>query len=254
MTLVVDMGWILTVLLVALRIAATLVLTPVFALGGMPARVRMLLVLALAVSLTSALVVPASATALSLSGLLIAAMSELVFGGLLAFGLFTAFAAFQLAGRTIDLQVGFGVASLIDPATRTQAPLLGTFLNTLALAVFFAIDGHHMVIRGLAFSLAHLPPGTPLASIDAGAVVAQFGSMFIFALALAAPVLIVVFLVDIAMAVMARTMPQVNVFIVSLPLKILVGLLMLVVSVRFMGPLMERIFENLFNYWQQLVS
>jgi flagellar biosynthetic protein FliR len=254
MTLVVDMGWIQTVLLVALRIAAALVLTPLFALGGMPARVRLLLVLALAVTLTSALVVPAPAAVQTLGGLITAAMSELVFGGLLAFGLFTAFAAFQLAGRTIDLQVGFGVASLIDPATRTQAPLLGTFLNFLALAVFFAIDGHLMVIRGLAFSLEHLPPGTPLASIDAGAVVAQFGSMFIFALAVAAPVLIVVFLVDIAMAVMARTMPQLNVFIVSLPLKIVIGLLVLVISVRFMGPLMERIFEQLFNYWQLLVS
>jgi flagellar biosynthesis protein FliR len=254
MTLIVDMGWVLTVLLVALRIAAALALTPVLAMGGMPARVRLLLVLALAVSLSSALVVPVASTAFTLGGLLIAAMSELVFGGLLAFGLFTAFAAFQLAGRTIDLQVGFGVATLIDPATRLQAPLIGTFLNTLALAVFFAIDGHHMVVRGLAFSLAHLPPGTPLGSLDVGAVVTQFGSMFIFALALAAPVMIVIFLVDIAMAVMARTMPQVNIFIVSLPLKILVGLIMLVISVRFMGPLMERIFENMFTYWQQLTN
>lgn len=254
MTLAVDMGWILTVLLVAMRIAAALALTPLLAMGGMPGRVRLLLVLALAVSLTSALAVPAAVSVTTLGGLIAAAFGELLFGGLLAFGLFTAFAAFQLAGRTIDIQMGFGVASLIDPATRTTAPLLGTFLNVVALAVFFAIDGHLMVIRGLAFSLQHLPPGTPLATIDAGAVVAQFGGMFVFALALAAPVLIVLFLVDIAMAVMARTMPQVNVFIVSLPLKILVGLLVLAISVRFMGPLMERIFEQVFDYWQQLVG
>lgn len=254
MKLAVDMEWVLAVLLIALRVGAVFALTPLFALGGMPVRVRLLFVLALAVTLASALAVPPPATVLTLGGLVTAALAELVLGALLAFGLFTAFAAFQLAGRTLDLQMGFGVASLIDPATRTQAPLLGTFLNLLAVAVFFAIDGHHMVLRGLAFSIAHLPPGKPLAIIDAGAVIAQFGGMFVYALALAAPVLIVVLLVDIAMAVMARTMPQVNVFIVSLPLKILVGLFVLVASVRFMGPLMAHIFERLFDYWQRLMG
>jgi flagellar biosynthesis protein FliR len=253
MQIVVEMAWIQTVLLVALRLAATLVMTPVFAITGMTAHLRVFFVLALAVTLTSALAVP-PVPVLSMADLVMAGMSEVVLGALLAFGLFTAFAAFQLAGRTMDLQMGFGVASLIDPATRTQSPLLGTLLNLIAVAVFFAVNGHHLLIRGLAFSLEHLPPGRPLGELNYAAVVAQFGGMFVFALALAAPVLIVLLLVDIAMAVVARTMPQVNVFIVSMPLKIIVGLFVLIASMHFMGPLMMRIFEALFDYWQQVIG
>ena len=253
MTVVVDMEWVQTVLLVALRLAATLTLTPIFAVSGVTAHVRVLLILGLATTLVSALAIPPVAV-LSLADLLVAAARELVLGALLAFGLFTAFAAFQLAGRVMDLQMGFGVATLIDPATRTQSPLLGTALNLIAVAVFFAIDGHHLLIRGLAFSLSHLPPGMPMPAFEPAAVVAQFGGMFIYAVALAAPVMIVLLMVDIAMAVLARTMPQVNVFIVSLPLKVMVGLLVLVASMRVMGPLMTRIFEKLFQYWQQVMG
>jgi flagellar biosynthetic protein FliR len=154
----------------------------------------------------------------------------------------------------MDLQMGFGVASLIDPATRTQSPLLGTLLNLVALAVFFAVDGHHLVIRGLAYSLVQLPPGSSLAALEPAAVVAQFGAMFVFAVALAAPVIFVLLLVDVALAVMARTMPQMNVFIVSLPLKIMVGLLVLVMSMQYMGPVMERVFEGMFDYWQRVLG
>lgn len=253
MQIVVDMAWIQTVLLVALRLAATLVLTPVFAITGMTARIRVFFILALAVTLTSAMAVP-PVPVLSPADLVVAAMSELALGAMLAFGLFTAFAVFQLAGRMMDLQMGFGIASLIDPATRTQSSLLGTLLNLTAIAVFFAVNGHHLLIQGLAFSLAHLPPGRPLEELNYAAMVAQFGGMFVFALALAAPVLIVLLLVDVAMAVVARTMPQVNVFIVSMPLKIFVGLFVLATSMYFMGPLMARIFEALFNYWQQVIE
>ena len=253
MQIVVDMAWIQTVLLVALRLAATLALTPVLAITGMTAHLRVFFILALAVTLASALAVPPVAV-LSPADLIVAAMSELVLGALLAFGLFTAFAAFQLAGRMMDLQMGFGIASLIDPATHRQSPLLGTLLNMIAVAAFFAVNGHHLLIQGLAFSLSHLPPGRPFGELNYAAVVAQFGGMFVFALALAAPVLVVLLLVDIAMAVVARTMPQVNVFIVSMPLKIIVGLSVLIASMNFMGPLMARVFEALFDYWQQVIG
>lgn len=254
MRVLVDTGWILSVLLVAVRIGAALVMTPLLSFGGIPATLRVSLVLVLAVTLVSAAALPPATALVSFGGLLAAAASEFVVGGLLAFGVFTAFAAFQLAGRVMDLQMGFGVASLIDPATRTQSPLLGTLLNMVALAVFFAVDGHHLVIRGLAYSLVQLPPGSSLAALEPAAVVAQFGAMFVFAVALAAPVIFVLLLVDVALAVMARTMPQMNVFIVSLPLKIMVGLLVLVMSMQYMGPVMERVFEGMFDYWQRVLG
>ena len=79
------------------------------------------------------------------------------------------------------------VANLIDPVTRAQAPLIGTALNLMAVAIFFAVDGHHMLVRAVAFSLEHFPPGRSLRELNLAAVAAQFGVMFTFGLALAAP-------------------------------------------------------------------
>lgn len=254
MTLVINIGWALTLVLVVVRVAAALALTPLLALGSMPRQVRVLWVLALSVGFLSVLAAPPNPAPVGVGGLALAVLTEMLIGALLAFGLMTAFATFQLAGRILDLQLGLSVANLVDPTTRTQAPLLGTFLHFAAVALFFAVDGHHMVVRGLAFSFEHIPPGTALTALDMGAVVAQFGAMFVYAVALAAPVMFVLLLVDMAMAVMGRSMPQMNVFIVSIPIKIIVGLFVLALSVRYMGAVSGSIFEHLFDYWHTVLS
>jgi len=253
MTLSLETAWILTVLLVALRFGAVILLTPVFAAGGVPTNVRVLFVLALSAvvvaGLGTTLTVPMTVAALTK-----AAIGELIIGAVMAFGVFTAFGAFMLAGRIADMQLGFGVANLIDPATRTQAPLLGTFLNLLAVALFFAIDGHHLLLRGLAFSVQHIPPGVSWEHINTANVVAQFGAMFSYALVLVAPTMFVILLIDVVIAVIARTMPQVNVFIVSLPLKIFVGLAIFALTINFLSPVVGRIFGKLFEFWHGLFA
>jgi flagellar biosynthetic protein FliR len=250
----VDVAWVLTVVLVALRISAAVAMTPVLGVTTLPPQVRTLFVVALAATLVAGMALPINASVVTLNHFLVAAASELAIGLALAFGLFTAFATFMLAGRIIDMQLGFGVAGLIDPATRTQAPLIGYFLNLVAVMLFFSVDGHHALIRGFAYSLEVLPPGTALSEIDMGAIVAQFGSMFVYALVVAAPVMFVVLLIDIVLAVIARTMPQMNVFIVGLPLKIFVGLTVLALSLGYLAPAFKRVFETLFNYWHVMLS
>src|SRR6185436_21069088 len=121
------------------------------------------------------------------------------------FGVFTAFAALLFGGRLLDIQIGFGIANVFDPVTRTQGPLVGTALNLMAIAVFFAIDGHHMLIRGLAYSLAQFPPGRPLSELNGAAVVAQFGVVFAYGLMIVAPAVIVLLLLDVGLAIAART-------------------------------------------------
>jgi flagellar biosynthetic protein FliR len=249
----VEIAWIITVALVAIRLGAVLALTPVFGGANSPVRFRVLFVLGMSALIVSGLGVDPINVPFSLSAFATAAVTELALGAVLAFGIFATFAAFLLAGRIMDVQMGFGVAALIDPANRTPSPLVGTFLNLLAVAFFFAIDGHHLLIRGFVFSLERVPVGTFLTEVDPTAVVAQFGGMFTYAAALAAPVIFSILLIDVVLAVVARTMPQVNVFIVGLPLKIFVGLLMLAISLRYVGPLMARIFESLFDYWSEVL-
>lgn len=254
MNITIDIAWLVAVMLVVIRLSATLALTPIFGAPQIPMQARMVLIVTLSVALIGAAGVHAAYIPTSIGGLAQSAISELVIGGLLAFALFAAFGAFLLGGRIIDMQVGFSVANLVDPITKTQAPLIGTFLNLLAVVIFFSIGGDHLLIRGLAFSIERIPPGVPLSKIDIGAVIAQFGLMFVYAVTIAAPVIFSLLFIDIGMSVMARTMPQVNIFIVSLPLKVFVGLLVLAVSLSYLEPAMEKIFSSIFIFWQRVLT
>lgn len=249
-----ELALLTTILLVFTRLSGLLLMSPLFALAPIPARVRIFVLLALAAVLVVAMPQPDLVGRLTLAGLLGAMLQELVIGALLAFGLFAAFGAFLFGGRIVDFQMGFGVANLIDPATEAQSPLLGTALNLMAVATFFLLDGHHWLLRGIVLSLEAVPPGSALASLAPGPLIAQFGLMFTYGLMLVAPAVFTLLLLDVGLAVAARTMPQVNMFIVSLPLKILVGLSVLALSVNYLGPLMQKIFGSIFSFWQAVLE
>ena len=254
MRALIDLPWLLTTVLIALRLGTALALTPLLAFGSVPATFRVLFVFGLAVLLGAATGTGRAAGVEELGAFAGMALSEAMLGALLAFAILAAFGAFQLAGRLLDLQLGFGVATLIDPATRGHAPLLGTLLWMAAVVLFFAIDGHHAVLRAFALSLQSLPPGTPLGELELAPVAAQFGAMFSFALAIAAPVVLVLLLVDTVVAVMARTMPQMNIFFLSLPLKVLVGLFTLALAIVYFGPVARRCFETIFDMWAGVLT
>jgi flagellar biosynthesis protein FliR len=185
--------------------------------------------------------------------LLIAAVRELSVGLLMAFGMHCSFAAFSFGGRVLDLQMGFGVANLLNPSTNEQAPLLGTGLLMVGAMTFLLVDGHHWLAKGFVQSYQWFPLGAPLRAISLSAIVQQFGLMFSLGTVLVAPVVIVLLLLDGAMAIAARTMPQMNIFMLSIPIKIGVGLLVLALSVPYMKGLFERIFASIFAFWNTLI-
>lgn len=248
-----DTAFLVTLMLVSIRIGAVLLLTPLFAVGDVPVRIRVIIALGLSLLLVTALPIDATRAPLSVGALAEAALLELVTGGLLAFGVTAAFAAFLFGGRILDFQLGFGVAGLIDPTTRTESPLMGSLLQMMAVTTFFLVNGHHLLIRGLAASLERIPPGLPGAGAGSAPIVAQFGVMFAYGFAVVAPAVLTLLLVDVGMAIAARTMPQVNMFILGIPIKVLVGLSVLVVSLRTMGPLLERTFTTIFTYWDAVI-
>lgn len=253
MELNISIAWIMAVLLLSLRFGVVVYLAPNFAVSKIPPRILIMLV----VGLSAGLLAVAQVQLIDIpnsTALIRAALSELLLGAILAFGLVASFAAFLLGGRIVDFQMGFGIASLLDPATHTEAPVIGTILNLLAVMVFYAMDLHHYLIRGLAFSVEMIPPGTWLGDFDVAVVIAHFGAMFVYAIAVVVPVILSIFILDVAMAVMARTMPQVNVFIVSLPLKIFTGLTVVALSLHTLPPLMNHLFEDMFLFWQAILG
>jgi flagellar biosynthetic protein FliR len=248
------MTGLIAALLVSARLAALFLFSPLFLSASIPGTVRVLFALGLAAGLVASLELVPAAIPTTVGDMIRALAVEVFVGATLAFGLFAAFAAFLVGGRILDFQMGFGVANVIDPATSAQAPLVGTALNLMAVATFFLLDGHRLLIRGLAYSLERVPIGQGFQNLNIEAVTAQFGLMFVFGLAAVAPAVITLLLMDTAMAVTARTMPQVNVFILSLPLKIFVGLSVLALTLPSVAPLLERVYESIFRYWERVMA
>lgn len=249
-----DGAWLATVLLVAIRLGPIFIAAPVFSSIQIPIATRGLFMLALSALLVMGLNISPTVSHLNVGTLTLAAISELMIGAILAFGIFATFSAFHVGGRILDMQIGFGVANLFDPTTRSQSPLIGTLLNLTAVMVFFAANGHHLLLRGIAFSLEKVPPGQAFSTPELAPLITHLSAMFALGIALVAPVMFALLLVDVGLAAISRTMPQVNVFFVSMPLKVFVGLTLLAVSVHYMPPVMERAFTALFDFWQMVLQ
>jgi flagellar biosynthesis protein FliR len=254
MTLRADIGWLIASLLLSLRVAAATMLAPVLGPTQIPATARVIIAVSLGIFIASALPAGAAIPVSNLPSLGVAALVELVIGASLSFGFLVAYAATQFAGRALDIQMGFSIASVIDPQTNSFGPLLGALFGMAAVAVFLALDGHHVLIHALALSAQTVPPGSVQYAPDWAAVMEHSGAMFLFGAALAAPVMFALLLADISMAVMARSMPMLNVFVLSFAVKIVLGLVGLATSIRFAQPLLEALFSSTYRYWESAAA
>ena len=255
--LVPDQGFVMAVFLLALRLSALLLLTPLFHAFSVPASARLLLVIGLATGL--ALGIPATDTRemlLMTSGELIAAcLKELALGATLGLAILTAFAAISMAGRLIDVQIGFGMAQVFDPVTRRQVPVLSSAFDKLGVIVFFLVDGHHALLRGIAYSLERFPPGRTWA-VEAAAplVIKQIAGFFGLGLALAAPVVVCLLMVELALGVVSRNLPQMNMFVIAVPIKVFVGLAVLSLWLGGAGDAMNRIYGSIYRAWDGMFA
>jgi flagellar biosynthetic protein FliR len=254
MAIQIDPAWMLAVFLVSLRIGVLLMMSPIFtAIEGL-VTVRVLLTLVLSAMLVSGMSVPAAPAALGFGAVVLAALQELAVGLTLAFGVMAAFAAFSMAGEILDIQSGFGLASVYDPVTHDGAPMFATMLNMLGVVVFFSVDAHHAFMRGIAFSLQHVAPGAGFGALQADAVIRMFGLMFSLGVSLIIPVLLCLLLVEIGLAVVSRVLPQMNVFIVLVPVKLAAGIVLFALTLPVLGPAMDRVYAAIFRFWEQVLS
>lgn len=252
--LTLDPGWLMLSLMAAARVAGVLAFTPVLGFTSLPNHIRVMLVLAVGLLVASAVPAsPALAAPETLLGLARDMGRELILGGVLGFGILTAFGALAVGGRLLDYQIGFGIATLFDPTTRAQASLMGTVLAMLGAVIFLTLDAHHTLIRGLAYSFQAVPVGKAFL-LPSELFVAQFGLMFVHGLVLVAPAVFALLLMDLVIGFASRLMPQVNAYFIAMPAKALTGIVVTAVSLRFSGDLLESFFEQIFVYWQQALA
>lgn len=234
------------------RLSGLFLSAPIFGSRQVPARIKALIVILLAATL--AYFTPIScAYDINTPGQFTAALIlEVVVGYTIGFVAYLVFAAIQLAGQLMDMQMGFAIVNVVDPQTGTQIPLMGNLTQTIALLMYLAIDGHHYLLQALVQSYKVIPVlGLHLDAGFMDLLVNLTVYMFVIAVKISAPIVVAVLVTDVAMGFIARTVPQMNVFIVGLPLKILVGLITLMiimpVYIWFFGVLFARFFTYLDN-------
>jgi flagellar biosynthetic protein FliR len=222
-------------ILVLARVSPLFLLAPIFSSNMIPARARGVLAVAISFGLAP---LALHGQHISFDGMTLAGLigKEILVGLSYSFALAAVFAAVSVAGSFLDTAIGFSYGSLVDPITGTQSTVLAQLYSMVGLLVFIAIDGDHWMIEGLARTYT-LVPIAKFPSINAlvGGADKAFVSIFGSAIELAAPVMLAVLITDCAMGLVARVMPQLNVFAVGFPAKIAVGLLVMGVSLPFMG-------------------
>jgi flagellar biosynthetic protein FliR len=250
-----GLQWLTSVLLLATRIAALLLLTPLLYAVAIPATVRVLLVVALACVLALPFADAAAVSVHAPGALFAALLGEATIGATLGLGVLLAFAGFSLAGRLLDVQIGFGMAQVVDPLTRARLPIVSAVLGLLAVVFFFLVEGHHALLRGIAFSVERFPlgGGAP-ASAAAEPLLRQGAALFTLGFALAAPVVLGLLLLDFVLGVVARNLPQMNMFVLGLPAKILVGLFALSVWATEFGAPARRLYGGIHQAWSAWFS
>jgi flagellar biosynthetic protein FliR len=255
MPLVFDVGlaWAAATTLCSLRLGAMLTMTPILDGFGIPARVRVLLVIGISMALVSVVPGAMPAEPHNFLGFLASAVCELGIGTFLGFGAMCAFAAFSFAGNLLDQQMGFGLANVFDPTTRRSSPMIASIFGLVAVMMFFTIDAHHALLRGFAYSLEHLPLGSSMVNISPMVLAHQFGLIFSYGLLFGAPVMFCIFMLEIGMAVVSRTLPQMNIFMISIPIKIVCGLVLLTMVLPRTAPLFNRIFASIFSFWEEVL-
>ncbi|MFP3714998.1 flagellar biosynthetic protein FliR [Puerhibacterium sp. TATVAM-FAB25] len=211
-------------LLASVRFAAFLVLAPPFAHRGVPAPAKVALALGLALAVAPGLdAVPAENVAVFLGALALQALVGAALGFLVA----VVFAAVQSAGSLIDLFGGFQLATAFDPMSLTSNGPFGRLYQTAAVTLLFVTDAYQVVLAGLVRSFQAVPLGVvpstaSLAETVTGAVV----QMFLAALQVAGPLLVVLFLADVGLGLLTRVAPALNAFALGFPLKILLTLVL----------------------------
>jgi flagellar biosynthetic protein FliR len=218
---------------------------PVAVKAGMTVLVAMLLMFSLN---ARGLVFPEKAVSniFSLTG---AVFGELFVGLAIAYTAYLFFSGIQMAGQIIDIQMGFGLVNVIDPVNNVQISILGEFYYILAMLYFLALNGHHYLLKALGDSYRLIPPGSlnwfQHASSIGPELANFFTKLFVIAVQVAGPSVAVLFLTNLTMGLLSRTIPQMNVFIVGLPANVLVGLAVSIVSMKFMGTILRSVVDSM---------
>lgn len=226
------------------RILALVATAPVLGNRGVPARIRLGLGLALTLVIAPLAGPIPDLSPSSFEGLLVL-MQQIVIGTAMGLAMRVAFAAVDMAGELIGLQMGLGFANFFDPTQGSNAPVVAQFMGLLAILFFLALNGHLLIISTLAQSFSVLPIGADLFGAQAAYhLVTWGGQMFESGLTLALPVVAALLIANLTLGVLTRTAPQLNIFAVGFPITLMLGFFMLALVLPYLTAPLERLLTS----------
>ena len=232
-----------TLLLVAVRIMLMLALVPIFSGSQIPVTVR--IGLAILLTFVVAQTVPTLPAALNFGEFAVAIGAQMFIGLVFGFTAFLVFTGIQFGGAILDIQAGYSAVSVLNPTTQQQVTIIGEFELALASLLYLASDSHHQLLQGIAGSFSILPlPWSGIDDMLAPSVVTFFTQALFIVLRIAGPVAITLFLTNLTLGLMSRVAPQMNVFSVGLPMDMLVGLTMIVITMPLLGAVLPEVFAE----------
>lgn len=236
-----TIDWIWSIMWALLRVSGFFVSAPLFGHRAVPSSIKVPIVLTLAFAVGPLVTGLGPVRPDSLWQIGGWAIGELVVGAIIGFAFAALFIAVRMAGDLIGLQMGFAIVNVIDPNSTEQVSLIGEFKYIVAILILLVINGHHLMISALVDTYRLIPVGAAHFGDDAfNQIIRLTATVFVTAIKIGAPVMITLLLTDVALGIVARTVPQMNIFIVGFPLKIGVGFLILGLSLPLLAQLFER--------------
>lgn len=249
--MILSYPWLTKLFFITIRMGTILSCTPILAIGQLPIHTRFILIFSFSLIMVNYL---PETSGYGTKTVLISGLMEFANGLIFATSIFATFALFQIAGQIIDNATGFNSMTLFNPAEHTQEPLSSYLLTMLAVLFFFGMDGHIWFFKGVLYSFIMIPPGNLYLFTGFTPVIKQFGFMFSMAFMIASPIVLALVAIELCAGVITRSMPQINTYLLTLPIKILLGLFLLHLMMDYLNPITHIVFEHCFNTWQQVMS
>src|SRR5690625_143834 len=248
----IDLTIVPTFLLIFARLLAFIITLPIFSYRTIPIPYRIGLAFFLSLLAISHI---ETDLVLTQANFIVLLIKEVAVGLLIGLIGYLVLSVVQIAGGFIDFQMGFAIANVIDPQTGAQSPLIGQYSYMIAILFLLAVDGHHILINGMIHSFNVIPLESFLSFEEnfGEFIVLTFNRLFVIAFQMALPLVGSLFLVDVALGIIARTVPQLNVFVVGLPLKITVSFAVLFFFMAMYIGLTKILFQTLFEIMNDLM-
>lgn len=241
-------------IIVLTRLSGIMIFAPFFSSNSIPVSIRVAFTVVTAFVLTPSLPLRLIPSELGLSNMAGIFVTEILFGVVLGLAALCVFAGMQFAGQIISFQLGFSVINVIDPQTQVEAPVFSFLINYIGLLIFLMINGHHWFLMAINESFTALPiGGLQIRGALVEQIVGLSASILVIGLRIAGPVIAVTVIADVVIGIIGRTAPQINLLVVGMPLKLLIGFGCLSFSFYFLPRYLESVYLSLSKTLHSLV-